>query len=109
MMQKLNAYQCKSCGTRTIISHGYCPKCREKDIFQKVTVDSKGTIFSYTKIFVAEERFQGKTPYVLAVIESEEGVRLLARIKHEDMDKVSIGVAVELEGWNDNVPIFKVS
>lgn len=109
MEKQLYAYQCKSCGTRTFIHHGYCINCRDRDSFQTFKVNGKGSIFSYTRIFVAEERFQAETPYVIAVIESVEGLKLIARINREDSGKVSIGALVELEGWSGEVPIFKLS
>jgi uncharacterized OB-fold protein len=107
--KQLIAFQCKSCGTRSLIAHGYCTICREKDSFQGIKISGKGTIFSFTRIFVAEERFQAEAPYIIAVIESEEGLRLIGRIKQEDSERLSIGRMVELEGWKEEVPIFKVS
>ena len=109
-MEKLiRAYQCKGCGTHSLIDNVYCTICRESKSFQEVNINGKGTVFSFTKIFVAEERFQAETPYVVAVIESEEGLRLLGRIQKEDSEKVSIGSNVELEKWKEEIPIFKVT
>jgi uncharacterized OB-fold protein len=105
----IQAYQCKGCGFRTVISYGYCPRCREKDRYKEIVVNGTGTVFSFTKIHVAEERFQAETPYVLAVVEGEEGLRLIARIKQEDAGKLEIGSKVELDGWKDQVPVFKVN
>lgn len=109
MENQLNVYQCHECGRRSLIAQGYCFTCRSKDSFNQLKVEGKGTIFSFTRIYVAEERLQGVTPYVVAVIECEGGLRLMARIRREDSDQVSIGSSVELVEWEEEVPIFKVS
>jgi len=105
----LHVYECLECKRQSLIAQGYCFTCRKKDSYRPVDVEGKGTIFSFTRIYVAEERLQEETPYVVAVIECEGGLRLMARIKHQDSDLVSIGSTVDLVEWKENVPIFKLS
>ncbi|MFB6468749.1 Zn-ribbon domain-containing OB-fold protein [Cytobacillus sp. Hz8] len=109
MGKLLHGFQCKICGANSLIAYEYCANCREKESFQEVKFNGRGTIFSFTKIFVAEERFQSEIPYVVAVIHSDDGLRLLGRIEKEDMEKVTIGAMVELKEWKEDVAIFKVS
>ena len=52
-----------------------------------------GKVISFTKVFVAPEGFEKETPYFLALIELENGVRVLSQIV--DSDEVKIGDKVK--------------
>ena len=54
-----------------------------------------GKIISWTEVFAAPKGFENETPYFLALIELENGVRLLSQVvdsKKEDL-KSGAGVA----------------
>lgn len=50
---------------------------------------------SYTEIRVPPEGFEDETPYILAIIELEEGPRITAQITDVSSDEVKIGEKVE--------------
>ncbi|WP_240377135.1 Zn-ribbon domain-containing OB-fold protein [Bacillus piscicola] len=106
---KLLVYQCQKCGRRTLIPQGYCTNCRARNSFHSLHVPGEGTVFSYTEIHVAEERLKEEVPYIVAVIECEGELRLMARIRREDSEQVAIGATVELVEWKEDTPLFKVS
>jgi uncharacterized protein len=107
LAQQLKVYQCQSCEYRTMIPPGYCSCCRRKNSYDPIEVEGKGKIFSYTTVYVGEERLQSEIPYVLAIIECSGGLRILGRIDKSDMDAIQIGTVVELIGWKDQAPIFR--
>lgn len=107
MSRQLKAFECSECGRQALLMQGFCSNCRSINSCQAIEVNGKGTVFSYTRIHVAEERFKGETPYLIAVIECDEGLRLLARIK--ESEKIAIGSRVVLDEWNEDIPIFRVS
>lgn len=107
MTQQLKVYQCHNCEFRAIIPSGYCSCCRRKNSYYPIEVEGKGKIFSYTTVYVSEERLQSETPYLLAIIECKGGLRLLGRLDKSNKDSIKIGTDVELIGWSDEAPIFK--
>jgi uncharacterized OB-fold protein len=106
LAQQIKVYQCHHCEFQTMIPSGYCSCCRRKNSFDEIEVEGKGKIFSYTTVYVSEERLQSEVPYLLAIIECKGGLRLLGRLDQSNMDSIQIGTDVELIGWRDEAPIF---
>jgi len=89
-----------------------CPSCHSLD-WAWEPVSGRGVIHSYT---IAHQAFHAhwkdKTPYVLATIELEEGVRMVDDMLDLDPEAVEIGRPVEVyfETVSDEVtlPKFRV-
>jgi uncharacterized OB-fold protein len=107
LAQQVKVYQCHDCEFQALIPPGYCSCCRGKNSYYPIEVEGKGKIFSYTTVYVSEERLQSETPYLLATIECTGGLRLLGRLDKTNMDSIQIGTVVEFIGWRDKAPIFK--
>lgn len=56
----------------------------------------QGKVISYTVIHVAAAGFEDQVPYVLAIIELEDGPRLTAQITDCNPDEIKIGDEVEI-------------
>lgn len=56
----------------------------------------QGKVLSYTVAHVAAEGFEDQVPYVLAIIELEDGPRLTAQITDCNPDEIKIGDEVEM-------------
>ncbi len=57
----------------------------------------RGTVFSYTVVYQPPyEAFRDDCPFVMAIIELEEGPRLMTNILHCDPQSVYIGMPVKL-------------
>jgi hypothetical protein len=65
--------------------------------FEEVQLSGKGTVATYTIIRVAPAPFVDLSPYALAVIETDEGVKVTAQIVDCDLDSVKIGMKVRFE------------
>ncbi|MBN2477800.1 Zn-ribbon domain-containing OB-fold protein [Candidatus Micrarchaeota archaeon] len=72
--------QCETCGKAYFPPRIICPQCRRKGKIKKIKFSGRGKVYSYTKIFVPPEGFEKQAPYMLAVIELEEGARVTAQI-----------------------------
>ncbi len=48
------------------------------------------------------------TPYTLALVELEEGGRILARLANDGGDEPSIGDVVIFSGVSDSGPVFRI-
>ena len=73
-----------------------CHRCLSKDLeWWKST--GRGTVYSYTIIHqVANESFASDVPYVYAIIELDEGVRMLSNIVNVEPQSVSVGMKVKV-------------
>lgn len=57
----------------------------------------RGVIYSYTIIRqAADKRFSGDVPYVYAIVELEEGVRMISNIININHSEVRIGLKVQV-------------
>lgn len=70
--------------------------------------DVQGTIISYTIIYIATPEFAGEAPYGLAVIETADGERTLARIPGTGLDGLAIGASVVYDHADDYGPVYKL-
>jgi len=62
-----------------------------------VEVQGKGTIYSFTVVHHAySPAYEGELPYVVAIVELEEGVSVVSNIVGCKPEQVEIGMHVEL-------------
>ena len=89
--------RCGNCGALDFPPRTVCPRCGRKSVgkMQRIKLKGKGTVVSYTVIHDAPEQFELMKPYVLAIIEMEEGCRLTSQIIDVDAAQVKIGMPVE--------------
>ena len=105
----LHFQRCDDCGTwRHLPRHG-CASCGSAQ-WQWAASTGRGRVFSWTVTHQAP--WPGvPTPYVVAVVETDEGVRLAAGLLGVEPDglRLDLPVAVELvaAGENAAVPFFR--
>ena len=69
--------KCKQCGFSTYPPRANCPECLS-DEFEYVEWSGKGEVATFTKIAAAPTGFDDVAPYVIGVVDLEEGGRLVA-------------------------------
>jgi uncharacterized OB-fold protein len=106
---KLLIQRCSECGTLRHPPRPACPNCRS---FQWDTqqASGRGTIYSY----VVNHHPQVPAfdyPLIVALVELEEGTRLVANVSHMTPETVAIGMPVvaEFEAFDDelSLPVFR--
>jgi uncharacterized OB-fold protein len=88
--------RCGNCNKILFPPRSICPFCRRMGKLEPYRLKRKGKIFSYTVVHVAAEGFEDQVPYVLAIIELEDGPSLTAQITDCNPDEVKIGDEVEI-------------
>jgi uncharacterized protein len=88
--------QCRACGHRQFPPRVACVACHGQDI-EWLTAKGAGTVYSFTIVHRAPlESFKADVPYVLAVVELEEGVRAMMNVRTDAPDSVRIGMPVDI-------------
>lgn len=109
--RRLLIRKCGACGELHFMPRHLCPACWSE---QLEWVDAKGTgsVHSFTIIRRAPvATFAAQTPYVVALIDLDEGPRMISNLLGEDALSVKIGDRVEVtfedRGGGAMLPQFK--
>lgn len=93
---RLEGTKCEVCGNVYFPPRTLCPKCRSRGKIVKFKFSGKGKVHSLTEILVAPTGLEKQVPYIFAIIELDEGVKILGQIVCENYDDVKIGDKVEV-------------
>ena len=88
--------RCGNCNKILFPPRYICPYCRRMGKLEPYRLKRRGKVLSYTVIHVAAEGFEDQVPYVLAIIELEDGPRLTAQITDCNPDEIKIGDEVKI-------------
>src|SRR5690606_176349 len=93
---RLMIRKCKSCGKTHFMPRYLCPFCWSTEL-DWIEASGRGAVHSYTVIRRAPvPGFGAKTPYVVALIDLEEGPRMMANMLGPDALETRIGDQVEV-------------
>ena len=92
---RLEGSQCENCGMRHFPPRLECPGCRHRSL-KPYPFSGKGRIYSYTTMYQAAPQFADTVPYVVALIDLEEGPRVTAQLTDIDPEDVHIDMPVEM-------------
>ena len=87
---------CENCRTKYFPTRKLCPKCRRKGKIVAKQFCGRGKIYSFSEVASGPVGFELEVPYVLAIIELEEGPKLTAQVVGISEKDIKIGDAVEM-------------
>jgi uncharacterized OB-fold protein len=97
---KIRIQKCGDCGHLRWPPAFFCPNCLSRNT-QLIAASGRGTVYSYVVYHVAyDPSFKQDLPYVVALVELEEGPHLLTNIVECDPNAVFCDMAVETV-WDD--------
>ncbi len=100
-MSNVNVHECAKCGKKFIQRKWVCPVCKHTEFHQK-EISGKGNVYSFTRIHISSSEFSHLTPYTVALINLDDGVRVTARLKEE----VEINDRVKCISVEENAYVF---
>ncbi len=104
--------ECARCGRATFPPRRFCPACASEELNWRSS-SGNGRIYSFTVVESgALEEFAEQMPYVIAIIELEEGFRMVSRILVDEAGMEALGCdqAVEVVFGTDlSAPCFRPS
>ncbi|UCD38065.1 MAG: Zn-ribbon domain-containing OB-fold protein [Fidelibacterota bacterium] len=92
---RLEAQKCKQCGKIHFPPRLICDACQSRD-FEDVHLAGKGRVLTWTVIHVAPAKFDLEAPYVIAIVEMEEGVRLTCQVVDCNPEELALNAPVEM-------------
>jgi uncharacterized OB-fold protein len=101
---------CTSCGEAFWYPRPVCPQCLRPDVEWR-PASGRGEVHAVSVMHrAAHSGMAGRVPYAVALVDLEEGIRMLTNIVDVDADDVRVGmeVAVTWEPLSDgrNLPLF---
>jgi uncharacterized OB-fold protein len=90
--------RCAGCGVFVFYPRAICPSCGSFEL-RWVPVTGKGTLYSFTIVHRATvPEFRPDMPYVVALVDLDEGPRLMATLVDvpADATQIRIGARVEI-------------
>jgi uncharacterized OB-fold protein len=107
----LQIQRCNACGHAIFYPRGLCPNCFSGDLAWQ-PVSGRGVVHAFTIVYRhPNPAFQQDVPYVVAIIELVEGVRLMSNVVGVPADpehlKVGMPVEVVYEDVSDDITLPK--
>ena len=90
---RLVLQKCGDCGAYVFYPRIVCPSCLSEAL-NWVPASGRAIVHSVTVVHRAGGPFRGEVPFAVALVDLEEGPRMMSRILTEDPASVAIGDAV---------------
>lgn len=85
--------RCSKCGKSYFPTRPLCPECRSRGNIEDLAFSGNGKIATWTIIRTAPEGFERETPYAVAIIDLDEGARVVGQMTG-DLAGLGIGKSV---------------
>jgi uncharacterized protein len=93
---ELLVQECPDCGHRQFYPRAICTKCGGEPGW--LTTSGKGTVHTFSVVRQSGvEPFKQWTPFAVAVVELDEGPRIMGNVVGIPVDEVKIGQRVQVE------------
>ncbi len=108
---ELRFQRCTDCGTWRHLPRVMCAQCASTE-WEWALSSGRGRLFSWTVTHRSPHpAFRGEVPFVVGIIEMEEGVRMLCRIREIAPEDLALDLPLEVgfERANDetSLPFFR--
>ena len=90
----LRVQRCDDCGAFVFVPSPVCGSCRSMSL-SWVDSSGRGTLYSYTTVHRPQQP-AFEVPYVVAIVELEEGWHMLSNLVDVSPDEVAIGMPLEV-------------
>ena len=108
---ELRIQRCNACSKAVFYPRSICPHCHAASL-SWIVASGKGTVYSYTVAHQGFGSFAEDVPFIVAIVELEEGVRMMSRIVDAPRERVAIGNAVQVTfervGEDFTLPYFRL-
>jgi uncharacterized protein len=105
---------CEDCGALQFYPRGHCVRCLGPKVGWR-EASGRATLHTFSVVHRAEsEAFAADVPYVLAIVDLEEGVRMTSRVVDVEPDRLRCDMPLQvvfrkLEDEGPMLPLFKAA
>jgi len=108
---KLMLMGCNACGRAYHYPRPACPHCWSEDVAWREAT-GRATLYTFSTVHVNDlPPFKEQLPYVVGIVDLEEGVRMTTRLVDSDASSLRIGMPVQVDftPLTDDIalPVFK--
>jgi uncharacterized OB-fold protein len=103
--------RCRACGEAHHYPRPFCPRCWSDDVAWE-EASGRATLYTYSTVFMNDlPPFKDRLPYVAAMVDLDEGPRVMTNVVDCDPADLSIGrhLQVDFRELTDEitVPVFR--
>lgn len=111
--EKILIQRCQDCGSTQFYPRPSCNQCLS-DQMMWIEACGRGIVYTYTINHLPANPFmKDKTPYAVAIVQLDEGIKMMANIIDSPLDQIQVGAPVEVvfEKANEEItlPQFKLA
>lgn len=105
---RLLIQKCRNCGRFQFYPRSLCSHCLHGSL-EWVESKGQGTIYSFSIVYRPPTKAFQELPYTVAIIELDEGIRMMTNLVRISPEEIRIGMRVEVvfEDIQDNLAIPK--
>jgi uncharacterized OB-fold protein len=93
---KLLIRRCSDCGTPHSYPRPFCPRCWSENVPWE-EASGRATLYTFSTVFMNDlPPFNQRLPYVAAVVDLDEGPRMMTEIVDADAADLMLGMALEV-------------
>lgn len=92
---RLSIQKCRACGEHIFYPRLVCTACMS-DALDWVDCSGRGTVYAFTVVERAPGAFADMVPYVVALIDLQEGPRMMSWVRVDNVEDVHIGMPVSV-------------
>lgn len=91
------ATRCENCQRISFPPRTLCPICHRLSIgkMKRIRLKGEGSVVSYSVIYDAPKQFEMQIPYILAIVNLDEGVNVTGQIIDCEPENMEIGMRVK--------------
>lgn len=93
-LRRPSGTRCGDCNESLIGPRSVCPACGSAKV-QPVEFATTGGVITFTEVFHPPTAHEANTPYFLALVQLDDGSRVLAQLTDVRREEVQIGLRVE--------------
>ncbi|MDG4669232.1 OB-fold domain-containing protein [Mycobacterium sp. 236(2023)] len=105
----LHVNACGDCGRKSLYSRPFCPHCWSEDVTSLVAT-GRATLYTWSVVHQNAAPFDVRAPYILAMVDLEEGPRLMTVIEQCPAEQLHAGMPLAVAFRSDDdgfvVPVF---
>ncbi|MCB0290265.1 MAG: Zn-ribbon domain-containing OB-fold protein [Calditrichaeota bacterium] len=90
----LEGTRCSHCDQKHFPPVLICPACQSRET-APFAFSGQGKLYSYSVVYQAPSQFEAFVPYIVALVDLEEGPRITAQLTDVSPEEVQIGMPLE--------------